>query len=61
MIFTCLTCKRVKIGKYDMLRYSALNDEGVSTLYEGKLCKKCANIIEEVGLLIAETEKDEKN
>ena len=58
MIFVCLICKRTKIGKHDLLRYTALNDNDERSLYEGKLCKKCAKDIEEVGLLVEKTETE---
>lgn len=45
-------CGRTKIGNYELLRYKALNKDGVDTLYEGKVCKGCVKTIEEVGLFV---------
>lgn len=42
MMFRCGLCSKTKMGKYNLLRYVALNDDGIPTDYNMKVCKPCS-------------------
>lgn len=42
MMFRCGLCNKTKMGKYNLLQYVALNDDGLSQDYSMKICKPCS-------------------
>lgn len=42
MMFRCGLCNKTKMGKYNLLKYVALNDDGIPADYSMKMCKPCS-------------------
>ena len=53
MIFTCGLCTKTKMGKYNLLKYVALDDDDIPSDFSMKICKPCS-------VAVARSEKDGK-
>lgn len=51
MFYSCFMCRKIKWGKYEELKYTALNGESLPEVYTKKLCPSCGDDIEEFGHL----------
>jgi len=50
MIFKCKLCQKHKMGKYNEIKYKALDDAGQQQEYSMEICKECTDGFQKAGI-----------